>query len=45
MTDDGEINILNGFNLQKLYIDFMNVIFTVKIAVLSYMINTEEYTI
>lgn len=41
MTDDGEINILNGFNLQKLYIDFMNVIFTVKIAVLSYMINTE----
>ena len=33
------------FNLQKLYIDFMNVIFTVKIAVLSYMINTEEYTI
>lgn len=41
MTDDGEINLLNGFNLKKLYIDFMNVIFTVKIAVLSYMINTE----
>lgn len=41
MTDDDEINLLNGFNLQKLYIDFMNVIFTVKIAVLSYMINTE----